>query len=214
MGIDMNATIFHVFSFLQLANNDSPRTANKKQKNERQQSHIKGSCWAVNLYMKKQVVFFSWENTGHVLQEPLHEASYMETAGQQWGRWGLTCESTERVGCGLQAQGIQCHRLGQGPGLSLGQQLWEQVGPGCEPEGVFRLRREHLNNRLLRTQEDTYMMKLKLLSKSNIQEQYTVAHWPHSSLNHQTDQGEVKEGMQIISFAWYRAATINGSIEQ
>lgn len=135
----------------------------RNRRKERQWSHIKAPCWAVNLYMKKkQVVFFSWENTGHVLQESLHmrrvtwkpqDNSERKEGGGGW----LTCESTEGVGWGLQAQGIQRHRLGQGLGLSLGQQLWERVWPGCGAEVVLGLSGAKLNNRLLRTQEDACM---------------------------------------------------------
>lgn len=163
MGIDVNPTIFHVFLFLKVPNNDSPRTVNKKQKKAMPSSHIKASCWAVNLYRERK-------NTSGFLppEKRAHWACSAESLQMRRVTWKpqeklservkLTCESAEGVGCGLQTQEIQYHRLGQGLRLGVGQWLWKGLWPGC---GL------HLDDRLLRAQEDTYMLTLRWVYKQH-----------------------------------------------
>lgn len=88
MGIDMNPTKCHVFIFHKVPNNDSLRTLNNKQQNAEPWSHMKASRRAVNLYMKKQVVFFPRENnkTGMFCRNHLRWSELQENHRTWWKR--------------------------------------------------------------------------------------------------------------------------------
>ena len=81
--------------YFTVPNNDSWNTLNNKQQKVKPWSHIKASCWAVYLCMKKQVVFLPPCRTTHrhVLQESLQMRRVTgkpQASVKGWRDWPVT----------------------------------------------------------------------------------------------------------------------------
>lgn len=147
----------HVFSLHKIPNNDSPRTLNNKKQKAMPWSHIKASCWVVNVWETSGFLPLREQHVRLVPQESLQMRRVQYKPQTQWGGRRLTWERAEGVGCDLGTERIQSHRFGQGLLLGLRQRrrLWRAF------RITLRVRRANLQNGLLRTQQDTWIWKLE-----------------------------------------------------